>query len=101
MRQAATHQSAGDTFDPGRFTDITGSFWKLSSAVDKVSLQSSNSDPKAIGHYVFDQGTNAWKQGSPTPHAAVRVKVEIDRSLYKKLRLVERNEEGGGSLEFS
>ena len=69
--QAATHQPAGYTFDPGRFTDVTGSFWKLSSAVDKVR----NSDPKAIGHYVFDQVTNAWKQASPTPHAAAKVKV--------------------------
>ena len=29
VEEAATHQPASYTFTPGRFTGITGSFWKL------------------------------------------------------------------------
>ena len=37
----------------------------------------------ALGHHVFDQVTQSWKRGSPNPHPAERVKVEIDRSSYR------------------
>ena len=40
-------------------------------------------DPKAIGHFVFDEVSAVWKRGSPTPHAASKVRVEIDRSSYQ------------------
>ena len=70
-------------FNPERFTEVTGNFWKLSTVVDQASLQSRSADPTAIGHFVFDEVTAAWKRGSPTPHAAAKVRVEIDRNSYR------------------
>ena len=78
-----TQQPASYVFNPERFTEVTGKFWKLSTVVDQASLQSRSANPTAIGHFVFDEVTAAWKRGSPTPHAAAKVRVEIDRNSYK------------------
>ena len=81
--------SAGYTLDPDRLTDITGSFWKVSTNEETASLQSSRctapgqSVSPALGHHVFDPVTQSWKRGSPKPHPAPRVKVEIDRNSYR------------------
>ena len=47
------------------------------------NLQSRSANPKAIGHFVFDEVSSAWRRGSPTPHAAAKVRVEIDRNSYR------------------
>ena len=52
---------AGYTFDRDRFTDITCSFWKVSSSAENVSLQNSSCASPAMGHYVFDRVTQSWK----------------------------------------
>ena len=81
--------SAGYTFDPDRFTDITGSFWKVSTNEETAGVQNSRciapgeSVSPALGHHVFDPMTQSWKRGSPKPHPAARVKVEIDRNSYR------------------
>ena len=80
-----TQQPASYTFNPERFTEITGDFWKLSTVVDQVSLQSRSADPKAIGHFVFDKATAVWQKGSPTPHAAARVIMEIFPTVVHKI----------------
>ena len=36
----------------------------------------------AIGHFIFDEVAAVWKRKSPTPHAASKVWVELDRSSY-------------------
>ena len=41
-----------------------------------------DSNKGAIGHFVFDEISAVWRRKSPTPHAAARVKVELDRSSY-------------------
>ena len=51
--------------------------------MDQASFQSRSADPTAIGHFVFDEVTAAWKRGSPIPHAAAKVRVEIDRNSYR------------------
>ena len=63
--------------------EVTRSFWKLSTLEDRDSVLSRSADPKAIGNFIFDEVTNAWRRSSPTPHAAAKVSVEIDRSLYR------------------
>ena len=55
----------------------------MSTVADQASVPSRNADPKAIGHFVFDEVWAVWKRESPTPHAAFRVRVELDRSSYQ------------------
>ena len=63
-----TQQPASYVFSPERFTEITEIFWKLTFVVDQASLQSTCADPKAIGHFVFDEATSGWKRGSCPIH---------------------------------
>ena len=77
---AQIQQSAGYVFNHERYTEITGNVWQVLTVADQASLQSRSADPKAIGHFVFDEVSAVWKRKSPTPHAASKVRVELDRS---------------------
>ena len=79
-----TQQPAGYVFNPERFSEIKGDFWQVSTVADLAGQNSmsvgSNKGP--IGQFVFDEMSAVWRRKSPTPHAAARVKVELDRSSY-------------------
>ena len=56
---------------------------KLSTEVYNASVDSKSDNPKAIGNFVFNEATIVWKRVSPKPHAAARVRVEIEETLSK------------------
>ena len=81
--QAVVQQSADYVFNPERYKEVTGNYWQVSTVADQAGLLSRNLEPTAIGHFVFDEVSAVWKRKSPTPHAASKVRVELDRSSYQ------------------
>jgi hypothetical protein len=41
-----------------------------------------NSGSEALGHFIFDNDRETWKQAAPPSHASKRVCVELDRVSY-------------------
>ena len=41
-----------------------------------------DSTSRPIGHFVFDEVSAVWRRKSPTAHAALRVRVELNRQSY-------------------
>ena len=94
---AHTQQPASYVFNPERYSEISGDYWQVltvtpvqtkqlwqATGADKAGHNSTSVDStnRAIGHFVFAEGSAVWRRKSPTTHAALRVKVELDRQSY-------------------